>query len=137
LLAAATVAALPPAAVGAHALARTACMSDGGPARDIFDDLLRLAVSTRICRRTTLPAGRAARRWLDGSRLSPRRHRVLACVLTAAAIGFALAGWHGLREGPWASVVGAAVFAGLGAGAALVALLVCVFYLDALRPALR
>ena len=74
------------------------------------------------------------RRWLDRSRLSPRRHRVLACVCVAFKVGLTFAVWHAFREGPWATAWGAGLFAGLAAGASLLALLVSVFYLDLIRP---
>jgi hypothetical protein len=74
-------------------------------------------------------------RGLDVWRISPRRHPWAAVVTTAWCAGVLLAEWHAMREGPWAGLRPALVFAGTVAVTVGVALAVGVVWLGLLRPA--
>ena len=127
----------------AIALALRAASIAGGPIGDdmdepdIVDDLLGLAseIATAI---GLGPQGErlasAIERFLDGSRMSPRRHRWLfgAIVAVAAAIGFDI--WHAFREGPWANLFAPVAFGILLAAGVLAAYLGTVIPLRLLRP---
>ena len=76
-------------------------------------------------------------RGLDAWRLSPRRHPWAAVVATAAVAGAGFAQWHAVREGPWAGVAPAAVFAGAIAVTVGAGLAAGVVWLGLLRPAAR
>jgi hypothetical protein len=52
-------------------------------------------------------------RWVETSRFSPRRHRVVAGAVVAALAGLGAVIWHAIREGAWASPGAAALFGGL------------------------
>jgi hypothetical protein len=103
---------------------------------DLADEIATLAASLWP---GSLLARTAA--WLDRGldvwRASPRRHPWTSVIATAWAAGWVVAQWHAVREGPWAGLAPAVVFAstvavlvgaGLGAG---------VLWLGLLRPAGR
>jgi hypothetical protein len=75
---------------------------------DLIDDLEIIAGSLGATGIST-----SLSRWVDSSRFSPRRHRLLAGVLAAGLAGIGAIVWHAFREGAWASPVAAAVFGGL------------------------
>ncbi len=84
-----------------------------GPARaddepDLIDDLEVIAGSLGA-------AGLSERvsRWVESSRFSPRRHRLLAGIVAAGLAGIGAIVWHAFREGAWASPVAAVLFGGL------------------------
>jgi hypothetical protein len=98
------------------------------PDPDLFDDL------AAIGRRLRLPVD-GTDRWLATSPLSPRRHRhALVLALTLLAGGGAVI-WHSIVEGAWASPAAATVFGVLGGAATLLALVIAVGPLGAIRPA--
>jgi hypothetical protein len=131
-------------AVTAIALAvRAASISGRGPIRDdtdepdIVDDLLGLAgeIATAIgLGRQGQHLATAIEGFLDGSPISPRRHRWLfgAVLALAAAIGFDV--WHAFREGPWANLFAPLAFGVLLAAGVLAAYLGTVIPLRLLRP---
>jgi hypothetical protein len=94
---------------------------------DLFDDL------AAIGRRLRLPV-EGVERWLATSALSPRRHRVVVVLLLALFAGGAGVGWHAIVEGAWASPAAATAFGVLGGAAALIALVIAVGPLGAIRP---
>jgi hypothetical protein len=97
------------------------------PDPDLFDDL------SAIGRRLRLPVD-GTDRWLATSPLSPRRHRhALVLALTLLAGGGAVI-WHSIVEGAWASPAAATVFGVLGGAATLLALVIAVGPLGAIRP---
>lgn len=77
-----------------------------GPEPDVVDDALGLAVDVGIARGLAGEVGA----FLDGSPISPRRHRLAFGVLLAIAGSLAFVVWHAIREGPWASPFAAIVF---------------------------
>lgn len=103
---------------------------------DLADELASLTA-------TLLPGSVVARvaawldRGLDAWRLSPRRHPWLAVVGAACAAGAVLAKWHAVREGPWAGVTPAVVFASAIAVTVGAGLAAGVAWLGLLRPASR
>jgi hypothetical protein len=103
---------------------------------DLADELATLLASL-------LPGSALARvaawldRGLDAWRASPRRHPWPAVVVAAWVAGIALAEWHAVREGPWAGLQPALVFAGTVAVIVGSALAVGVVWLGLLRPASR
>ncbi len=101
---------------------------------DLADELATLTASLFP---GSVPARLAAwlDRGLDAWRLSPRRHPWAAVVTAACAAGVLLAQWHALREGPWAGVGPALVFAGAVAVTVGAGLAAGVAWLGLLRPA--
>jgi hypothetical protein len=101
---------------------------------DLADEIATLVASL-------LPGSILARaaawldRGLDEWRISPRRHRWATVVTTAWGTGVLVAEWHAMREGPWAGLQPALVFAGTVAVAVGVALAAGVVWLGLLRPA--
>lgn len=101
---------------------------------DLTDELATLLASL-------LPGSALARaaawldRGLDAWRASPRRHPWAAVVVVAWGAGVALAEWHAVREGPWAGLQPALVFAATVAVMVGSALAVGVVWLGLLRPA--
>jgi len=98
---------------------------------DLVDDLLVLATDIARpfgLRRPARSAADAIERFLDGSTMSPRRHRLLFGLTLALAAALALDAWHAIREGPWASPGVAVVFGILMASGVLA------IYLGTLRP---
>ncbi len=97
-----------------------AAAEPAGPEPDLLDDALGLGdeLAGRI------PPLRPLRRFIvgttrfiDGSPLSPRRHRLAVGIFGALATAVAFDVWHAFREGPWVPQ-GAIVFgflAGIGA----------------------
>jgi hypothetical protein len=101
------------------------------PEPDIVDDLLDLAADVaRLLgvRRPVERVAEAVERFLDGSPLSPRRHRLLFGVVLALAAAVAFDSWHAIREGPWASLLVPVIFG------ILIASGVLAIYLGTLRP---
>jgi len=94
---------------------------------DVFDDL------AAIGRRLRLPVD-GAERWLATSAISPRRHRVAVVLLMSVLAGAGAVGWHAIVEGAWASPAAATVFGVLGGAGALIALVIAVGPLGAIRP---
>jgi hypothetical protein len=85
-----------------------------------------------------LGARQSARRlvaWLEGSPLSPRRHRVAVGVIAGLAAGIAAVGWHAIREGAWASPAAAGSFGLLMAVGVTGAYLICLAPLRLIRSA--
>lgn len=104
---------------------------------DVLDDLLTLAVDVAAAAGFGRPVERAARAteaFLDGSTVSPRRHRLAfgLVVALAAAVGFVL--WHAFREGPWINATVPLVFGTLIGVGVLAVYLGTVFPLRLLRP---
>jgi hypothetical protein len=101
---------------------------------DLADEIAALVAS--LLPGSLLAQGAA---WLDRGldvwRISPRRHPWAAVVTTAWGAGVLLAEWHAMREGPWAGLRPALVFAGTVAVTVGVALAVGVVWLGLLRPA--
>ena len=97
---------------------------------DAMDDTLALLLdASALLRNRARRASRVLDRavaagalFLERSRLSPRRHPMVAALIVALCGGLAAAGWHALVEGPWASPVAAAIFGGLAAAGILAAL---------------
>ena len=107
------------------------------PEPDVVDDLLTLAVEIAVAAGLGRPVERAARSteaFLDGSPLSPRRHRLAFGLLLAVAAAVAFVGWHAIREGPWINANIAVVFGSLVAIGVLAAYLGTVGPLRLLRP---
>jgi hypothetical protein len=100
---------------------------------DLADEIATLVASL-------LPGSTLARaaawldRGLDAWRISPRRHPWAAVVTAAWGTGILLAEWHAMREGPWAGLRPALVFAGAFAVTVGFALAVGVAWLGLLRP---
>lgn len=98
---------------------------------DLVDDLLVLATDVARplgLRRPVRSAADAIERFLDGSTISPRRHRLLFGLTLALTAAIVFDAWHAIREGPWASP-GVAVVFGI-----LIASGVLAIYLGTLRP---
>jgi hypothetical protein len=107
---------------------------------DLVDDLLVLATDIARplgLRRPARSAADAIERFLDGSTVSPRRHRVLFGVALAFAAAIAFDAWHAVREGPWASPAVAAIFGLLLASGVLAIYLGTLGPLRLLRPPTR
>jgi hypothetical protein len=131
-------------AVAGIALAmRAASIAGHDPIRDdidepdIVDDLLGLAGEVATAFGLGRPAERLAiaiERFLDGSPLSPRRHRWLFGAVLALAAAIAFDVWHALREGPWANLFAPVAFGVLLAAGVLAAYLGTVIPLRLLRP---
>ena len=83
---------------------------DDAPEPDLIDDVGSIAQRFGLGR---LAAWLIA--WVERSRLSPRRHRVLVGVAGAIAAGIAASAWHAFREGAWASPAAAVLFGSLWA----------------------
>jgi hypothetical protein len=104
---------------------------------DVVDDFLALASDAGRRLGVAEPVDKAAfsvERFLDRSRLSPRRHRLLFGVVLALLAGLAFDAWHAIREGPWASAAPALVFGALIAVGVLAIYLGTVVPLRLLRP---
>jgi hypothetical protein len=104
---------------------------------DVVDDLLGLASEIA----TAIGLGRqgerlatAIERFLDGSPVSPRRHRWLFGAVLAVAAAVAFDVWHAFREGPWANLFAPIAFGILLAAGVLAAYLGTVIPLRLLRP---
>lgn len=101
---------------------------------DLADEIATLVASL-------LPGSVLARaaarldRGLDEWEVSPRRHPWAAVVTAAWGAGVVLAEWHAVREGPWAGLQPALVFAGTVAVTVGCALAVGVVWLGLVRPA--
>ena len=122
--------------IRASSVARDRAVVDE-PEPDVVDDLLTLAVEIAIAAGLGRPVERAARAteaFLDGSALSPRRHRFAFGLLLAVGAALAFVVWHAIREGPWISASVAIVFGSLIAVGVLVAYLGTVGPLRLLRP---
>jgi hypothetical protein len=104
---------------------------------DIVDDALGLAseVAARVGVRGPVDrfAG-AIEAFLDGSPLSPRRHRWLFGIVLALGVAVAFDIWHAIREGPWANAVVPVIFGILLAAGVLAAWFGTVIPLRLLRP---
>jgi hypothetical protein len=103
---------------------------------DLADEIATLVASLLP---GSLLARAAARldRGLDVWRISPRRHPWTTVVTAAWGAGVLLAEWHAMREGPWAGLRPALVFAGAVAVTVGFALAIGVVWLGLLRPASR
>jgi hypothetical protein len=107
------------------------------PEPDVVDDLLDLATDLARPLGLRRPAERLAaviERFLDGSAVSPRRHRLLFGVVLALAAAVAFDLWHAIREGPWASFVVPVIFGALLASGVLAIYLGTLGPLRLLRP---
>jgi hypothetical protein len=124
-------------------LARTSADADTRPDAfepDLVDDLLVLATDVARpfgLRRPVRSAADAVERFLDGSTISPRRHRLLFGVALALAAAIAFDAWHAIREGPWAAPGVAVTFGVLTASGVLAAYLGTLGPLRLLRPPAR
>jgi hypothetical protein len=106
----------------------------------VVDDLLVLATDIARplgLRRPARSAADAIERFLDGSTVSPRRHRVLFGLVLAVAAAIAFDAWHAIREGPWASAAVAVIFGVLLASGVLAIYLGTLGPLRLLRPPAR
>jgi len=104
---------------------------------DVVDDLLALASDAGRRLGVAEPVDKAAwsvERFLDRSRLSPRRHRLLFGVVLALVAALAFDVWHAIREGPWAGLAPPLIFGTLVAVAVLAIYLGTVVPLRLLRP---
>jgi hypothetical protein len=97
------------------------------PEPDLFDDL------AAIGRRLRLPVD-GVDRWLTTSALSPRRHRLAVVLALTVLAGAGAVIWHAVVEGAWATPAAASAFGVLGGAAALIALVIAVGPLGAIRP---
>jgi hypothetical protein len=122
---------------GANAAADPALLVGNEP--DIIDDLLGLAregarvvppVRSIVDRLTAV-----AERFLVGSPVSPRRHRLAFGVAGALAAGLAYDVWHAIVEGPWGSMFALGLFTVLISGGVLAVYLATVGPLRLVRPA--
>jgi hypothetical protein len=107
---------------------------------DVVDDLLVLATDIARplgLRRPARSAADAIERFLDGSTVSPRRHRALFGLVLAVAAAIAFDAWHAIREGPWASAAVAVIFGVLLASGVLAIYLGTLGPLRLLRPPAR
>jgi hypothetical protein len=107
---------------------------------DLVDDLLVLATDIARplgLRRPARSAADAIERFLDGSTVSPRRHRVIFGVVLALGAAIAFDIWHAIREGPWASAAVAVIFGVLLASGVLAMYLGTLGPLRLLRPPAR
>jgi hypothetical protein len=110
-------------------------VEDGEP--DVVDDLLTLAVEIAAAAGFGRPAERAARAteaFLDGSSVSPRRHRIAFGLVIAFVTAVAFDFWHAFREGPWINATVPLVVGALIAVGVLAVYLGTVFPLRLLRP---
>jgi hypothetical protein len=128
----------------AAAIASTAGSPTSVPAGtidpDVIDDFLDLAVGVARTLGLQRPAEHLAadiERFLDGSVVSPRRHRVLFGIAIALAVAVAFDAWHAIREGPWVSLGVAVVFGVLLASGVLAIYLGTLGPLRLLRPPAR
>ena len=96
---------------------------------DLIDDIGAIAGSVGARALATRVS-----RWLETSRFSPRRHRLLVGVLGAGVAGLGAIVWHAVLEGAWASPVAAMVFGGLIALGVIGAYLVGLEPLRLIRP---
>ena len=104
---------------------------------DTIDDLVAIARDVALRVVIARPIARAAlavERFLDASRLSPRRHRIAFGVVLAVASAAAYDVWHAIREGPWANDVAPVVFGTLLGSGVLAIYLGTVGPLRLLRP---
>jgi hypothetical protein len=104
---------------------------------DIVDDALALATDVAGLvgiRRPVERLAAAIEAFLDGSPLSPRRHRLAFGVVVALAAAVAFDVWHALREGPWIDATVPLIFGLLIAAGVLAAYLGTVVPLRLLRP---
>jgi hypothetical protein len=133
-------------AVAAALLLRTVAASrrprsveyDTATEPDVVDDALGLAVEVGARVRLGEAARRASlavERFLERSRVSPRRHRIGFGIALALVGGLAFVLWHAVREGPWATPAAALVFGSLAAVGILAIYLVTLGPLRLLRPA--
>ena len=123
--------------IRASAIAGSPALADGAVEPDIVDDVLGLAdeVATVVgLRRPVERLASALERFLDGSPVSPRRHRLWFGVVLAVAVAGAYDGWHAIREGPWASAWVPVLFGSLIAAGILAIYLGTVVPLRLLRP---
>ena len=98
---------------------------------DLVDDLLALALDVSRVLGLRRPVDRFAtwlEQFLDGSAVSPRRHRIAFGVVLAVAAALAFDVWHAIREGPWISLTVPVVFG------ILVATGILAIYLGTLGP---
>ena len=131
------------AAVGLGLTLRAAWVAGAGAVTpdpqepDVVDDLLALASDAGRKLGVAEPVDKAAwsvERFLDQSRLSPRRHRLLFGIVLALVAALAFDVWHAIREGPWAGLTPALVFGTLVAVGVLAIYLGTVIPLRLLRP---
>ena len=98
---------------------------------DLVDDLLALALDVSRVLGLRRPVDRFAtwlEQFLDGSAVSPRRHRIAFGVVLAVGAALAFDVWHAIREGPWISLTVPVVFG------ILVATGILAIYLGTLGP---
>jgi hypothetical protein len=104
---------------------------------DVLDDLLTIAVDIAAAAGFGRPAERAARAteaFLDGSSVSPRRHRIAFGLVIAFVTAVMFVLWHAFREGPWINAAVPLVFGTLIGIGVLGVYLGTVFPLRLLRP---
>ena len=110
-----------------------------GGESDIIDDLLELArEGARLVPPVRSIANRltaVVERFLVGSPVSPRRHRLGFGVVAAVAAGVAYDAWHAIVEGPWGSTFALGLFTVLVSGGVLAVYLATVGPLRLVRPA--
>lgn len=98
---------------------------------DVLDDLLGLVGEVPGAARVVQPLDR----FLASSPVSPRRHRLVFGLLAAALVGIAVAIWHSVVEGPWASLPVMVLFGVLMGGGVLAIYLITLVPLRLIRPA--
>ena len=104
---------------------------------DVVDDLLAIATDAAQAiglRRPVERLAAALEAFLDGSAISPRRHRWAFGVLVALLAGVAFDVWHAVREGPWVDATVPMIFGTLVAAGVLAVYLGTVIPLRLLRP---
>jgi len=103
---------------------------------DVVDDLLALAtkVAPVGLRRPVARLAAATEAFLDGSAISPRRHRWAFGVVVSLAAGVAFDAWHAVREGPWIDATVPLIFGTVVAAGVLAVYLGTVIPLRLLRP---
>lgn len=98
---------------------------------DLLDDLLGLVGEVPGAARVVRPLDR----FLAGSPVSPRRHRMIFGLLAAALVGGAFAVWHSIVEGPWTSLPVMVLFGALIGAGVLAIYLTTLVPLRLIRPA--
>lgn len=129
--------AIPAAVLQVNAFAPVGPAADDPNEPDVVDDALVLATEVSGWIGLRRPVG-AVVRWfqefLDGSPLSPRRHRLAFGILVAVAAGVGFDIWHAIAEGPWSTVGALLLIGALTAGGVFAIYAVTLAPLRLLRP---
>ena len=137
LVAIAAACAIPAAVLQVIAFTAVGPTADDPNEPDVVDDALVLATEVSGWIGLRRPVGaivRWSQEFLDGSRLSPRRHRLAFGVLVAVAAGIGFDMWHAIVEGPWSTVGALLLIGALTAGGVFAIYAVTLGPLRLLRP---